>query len=481
MDQRAPLKVGIAAIIGLGGLIGAWMFLAHLDWDSYPVRVVFPDTRGLQLQAPVRMRGVKIGTVKSIELDLTTRKPVVTLRILSRYRQAIPVDSRILITTGLLVTNPQVEIIPGTSSDVMSPETVYQGEEPLSTLAQISPETDRIVKQFSASLDALTPKLTRSMEHVEGILRRTETMVADFGVISSRARRIAANPQLEKTINAALVDIEAIASNARKTTEAFGGELQALMKRNGGRVDDLVTGLLDLLQRFTDTVDAARGLVTRLAEQVNDPRLQQSLQETLDLTKATIARFNQVASDVHMLLGDAAVQGDLKATLTSVRDATESGKKVAADVSRLVERLNLPTGGPRFGIGQPNLDIEFGGRGRTPHFRSNVGVRFPVGKGNTFNLGVFDFAESNKLTAQYGTGLEGLGTFRYGLYASKLGLGLDMNAPSGVQVVLDAYNPNSLTVDARAFFKLNDDFSLWVGADSVFRQTTPSMGVRLRR
>jgi hypothetical protein len=146
-----------------------------------------------------------------------------------------------------------------------------------------------------------------------------------------------------------------------------------------------------------------------------------------------------------------------------------------------VERLNLPSGGPKFGIGQPTLNIEFGGRGSQPYFRSNVGVILPVGEGNTFHLGVFDFAEGNKLSAQYGTQLEGVGSFRYGLYASKLGVGLDLKAPRGVGVTLDAYNPNSLTLDARAYLKLNDDFSIWMGADSVFRRTTPSIGARLRR
>jgi phospholipid/cholesterol/gamma-HCH transport system substrate-binding protein len=481
MDPRVTLKVGAAALLGLAGLLAAWMFLAHYDWDTFALRVAFEDSRGLQLQAPVRMSGVKIGEVRDIALDLRTRKPVVTLRIQSRYRQSIPVDSTIAITTGLLVADPQVEVIPGRSTAFMAPGGLYAGQAPLSPLAQLSPETDQIVKRFAATLDAMTPKLDRSMTHVEGILRRTETMMGDFGVITSRARRIASDPQIEKTLRSALRDLEVISDQARKTTASFSTELQALMTRNSGRVDDLVTGLFDLLQRFTDTVDAARGLVTRLAEQVNDPRLQQSLQETLDLTKATVARFNQVASDVHALLGDAAVQGDVKATLASLRDATESGQKVASDVSRLVERLNLPSGGPKFGIGQPDLSIEFGGRGERPHMRSNVGVRFPIGKDSGFHLGVFDFAEANKLTAQYETQLAGSGKFRYGLYASKLGAGLDVNLPRGVQLRLDAYDPNQLRVDSRAFFRLNDDFSLWVGAEGWLRRTTPSLGVRLQR
>lgn len=481
MDLKATVKVGIAAILGLAGLLAAWAYLAHQDWNTFPLTVRFDDTRGLQLQAPVRMSGVKIGEVKGIELDLTTRKPVVTLRIGNQYRNAIPEDSSIVITTGLLVVNPQVEILPGKSASTMQPGRVYAGAAPISPLAQLSPETDQILKRFSAALETLTPKLDRSMQHVEGILRRTEAMTADLAAITAHARRMAADPQLERTLRSVLRDLEVMASQARHTTTMLGTELESLTKRNSGKVDQLISGLFDLLQRFTDTVDAARGLVTRLAEQVNDPRLQQSLQETLDLTRATMARINQVASDVHVLLGDVEVQGDLKATLAAVRDTTESGRKVAADVSKLVERLNLPSATPRFGIGQPQLGIEFGGRGQRPHFRSTVDVRFPIGKMNAFHVGVYDFAEGNKLTAQYETPLAGIGEFRYGLYAGKLGLGLDMNAPQGVGMRLDVFDPNNLQVDSRAFFKLNDDFSLWVGAEGILRRTTPTIGLRLQR
>lgn len=481
MDAKSSLKVGLAVVLGIAGVVAAWAYLAHLDWNTYAVRVAFADSRGLQPQAPVRMNGVKIGEVRDIELDPASRKPVATLRIEERYRTTIPADSKISITTGLLVTNPQVEIVPGRSTQPLGTDRIYEGQEPSSALAQISPETDQIVKRLAATLDTLTPKLARSMDHVEGILSRTERMVADLTVVSDRARTIAADPDVAKALRSSLRDMEAIARQARKTTDVVGTELSGLAKRNSGRVDTLMTGLFDLLQKFTDTLDSARGLVTRLTDQVTDPRLQQSLQETLELTRATIARFNQVAADVHMLLGDAAVQGDLKATLTSLRDATDSGRKVAADVSKLVERLSLPKGTPSLGIGRPSLSIDFGGRGDRPHFRSNIGFRFPLSDDSGLHLGVFDFAEANKLNVQYETMLTGAGAFRYGLYASKLGVGLDLQTGAGMKLRLDAYDPNRLTVDAKSYVKINDDFSLWVGADSLLRHTTPTLGVRLSR
>ncbi len=77
--------------------------------------------------------------------------------------------------------------------------------------------------------------------------------------------------------------------------------------------------------------------------------------------------------------------------------------------------------------------------------------------------------------------VDGAGAFRYGLYASKLGVGLDLQTGAGMKLRLDAYDPNRLTVDAKSYVKINDDGSLWVGADSLLRHTTPTLGVRLSR
>ena len=77
--------------------------------------------------------------------------------------------------------------------------------------------------------------------------------------------------------------------------------------------------------------------------------------------------------------------------------------------------------------------------------------------------------------------LTGLGALRYGLYASKLGVGFDWGTKPGTNFRLDAYDPNNIRLDARALLRINDDFSLWLGADSLFKQTTPLIGIRLTR
>lgn len=486
MDPKAAAKVGVAVLIGIALFWGAWRFFAHLNLNRYSLYVVFEDTRGLQRQTSVRMNGVPIGEVKEIKLDPDTLKPVVHLMIDNRYRDKIPDDSVIRITSGILITNPQIEITPGKSATTLKPDTYwpepYVQKAPAGTLAQISPEADRAVRQLTASLESLTPKLSQSLDQIQGILKRTDAMLANFQATSESARSLLTDPKIRQTLHATLDDLRAVAHDAHLTAKTLGAELRSTVKRNSSKLDELADNAIDILQKLADTVDAARGMVTKLSEQVSDPRLQQSLQEAVDLTKTTIARFNQIATDIHQLTGDPGVQSNLKTTVTRLKEATEKGLEVAEKADRLLTKISEAAGAaPRLGIGRPSFSVDFLGRTREPRFRSDIGMRLPIGHESALHLGIYDFAETYKLNAQYETPLGGLGSFRYGIYASKLGVGFDWQSAPGTRFTLDAFSPNNFQMDARALFRLNDDFSLWLGADSIFKRTTPLLGVRLTR
>lgn len=485
MESKAAAKVGFMVVIGLALGVAGWWFLSHMNLNAYHLYAVFNDTKGLQKQTPLRMNGVTIGEVEKVELQKGSLKPRLTLSISDDFKNRIPDDSLIHITSGLLISNPQIEILPGKSStayrDGETWRQQYVEANPSSGLAAISPDADKAVKQLTVTIQTLTPKLSATMDSLQGILKRTDSMMANFQEASYSAKNLISDPKLRQTMTALLDDMKAVSSDARQTAKTLTAEFRSVVKRNSGKVDELTTGAVDLLQKFADTVDAARGAVTKLTEQVSDPRLQQSLLETLDLAKTTLARFNQIASDIHNLSGDPNVQNDLKTTVATVKEAAQEGQKLVERINTLVGSLKTGTGGPRFGIGRPEIGIDFLARGNTPHFRSDINVRLPIGTKNAFNLGLYDFADRNKLNAQYETDVRGLGALRYGLYASKLGGGLNWTGPGATQFRLDVYDPNNLKLDARALFKVNDDFSIWLGADSIFKQTTPIFGVRLSR
>jgi phospholipid/cholesterol/gamma-HCH transport system substrate-binding protein len=480
METGSAARVGLFVLVGLAIGLAAWWFLSHASLNRYAVRATFDDVKGLQEQTPVRMNGVSIGEVKRVRLDSATRKPIVTLAIGNDYK--IPEDSSIAVTSGILISNPLVEITPGKSVVVLKDGDVWRGRiaEPVGALAQLSPETSEAVRQLTITVKTLTPQLEGTIKDLRGILKRTEVVMANVQDASYSAKNLIGNPQIRVTMDRLLADMQAVSQDARRTASTVSAEMRGVVKRNSGKFDALANGAVDLLQRFADTVDAARGAVTKLTEQVSDPRLQQSLIETLDLAKTTLARFNQIATDIHSISGDPTVQNDLKTTVSTLRETTEEGQKLVERINTLVGSLPTGKGGPRFGLGRPELAIDFLGRGNTPHFRSDINVRLPIGDKNALNLGIYDFAERNKLNAQYETKI-GPSALRYGIYASKLGMGLDWRTAPGTSFRLDAYNPNSFQLDAKALFRVSDDFSLWLGAESLFKRTTPAIGVRLSR
>lgn len=483
METRSAVKVGIVAVMGLALLVALWAFLSHLSVGRYTLDVVFEDTKGLVPQTQVLMNGKPIGEVRRVELRPSDLRPVVTLAIEKKYR--IPANARIQITSGILITNPQVLIYlpePPSTQSLTGPEwpSALVDARPASALAQMSPEASAAVAKLTATMETLTPKLTASLDQVQGILQRTDRMMANFERASDSMRTLVADPKIRRTVQKTLDDFSAVSTELSRTTVTLSSELRGLVGRNSGKLDEMVNGALDLLLNLKDTLDAARAMVTRLAEQASDPRLQQVLQETLDLAKTTIARFNQIASDIQQITGDAEVQSNLKATAEKVREASEKGQEIATRVGAMMDRLSLPKVDRPFGLGEPSVGIDFLLRDGRPRFRSDVRLSVPIKQSNRLELGLYDFADRNKLVAQYGTDV-GLGLFRYGIYASKLGAGLDLGLGARSSLQLDLYDPNRLQFDVRALVDLNKDFALWVGADSLFRKSTPMIGMRLKR
>lgn len=478
MERHSALKVGIGIALGAALFWYVFGFFSRLDLDTYPLRVVFPNTNGLIAKSPVRMNGVTVGDVASIELN-SDFKPLVTLRIQKKVR--IPRNARFSFTSGLLIANPQIQIDPTVtpSADTLAENALVNGES-ASALSSLSPEASQAVQELTGTMRALGPKISKTLDEMNAILKNANAIVADFKSVSGSVKQLASDESIRLALRRTLANLTEMSAIARKTADAVSLDLKDTLKRNSGKLEQLADGAIELLQSFAETVDTARASLAKLSEQVTDPRIQQSLAETLDLARVTMARFGQIAADIHSLLGDADVQGDIKDTLASLKRATEQGQQVVEKVSNLVSKIDLPKGGPKLGIGRPAFAVDLLGRAYSPRFRSDLSVRFPIGETNAFTLGLYDFAEQNKFIAQ-GETLLGHGSFRYGLYASKLGLGFDWQASPNLKLVLDGFNPNDPQFDARALVHLTNDFSLWVGADRVFKRTTPVLGVRLKR
>jgi phospholipid/cholesterol/gamma-HCH transport system substrate-binding protein len=78
---------------------------------SYEITANFDEIGSLKVRAPVKIGGVQIGEVSNIQLNPTTYKAVVTLKIRDQFK-AIPDDSSAGILTAGLLGDNYVEITP---------------------------------------------------------------------------------------------------------------------------------------------------------------------------------------------------------------------------------------------------------------------------------------------------------------------------------------------------------------------------------
>ncbi len=111
-------------------------------------------------------------------------------------------------------------------------------------------------------------------------------------------------------------------------------------------------------------------------------------------------------------------------------------------------------------------------------FRLDLDARVPFGQRSLFNAGLYDLGENTRLDLQFGNNLTDQLLVRYGIYASKIGAGLEYAAPAGFGLRADLYDPNHPRLDVRGLIRVNKNASLWVGGQSIFDNPSPAVGVQ---
>ena len=125
MTQRRSYQIGTGLFILLG--FAALGYLAtqttsvanFRQGDSYTLRARFTNIGQLKLRAPVKLAGVRIGSVESIELDPLKLDALVRISVDKRFNE-LPDDSAAAIFTSGLLGDQYVGIQPGGSPDMFA-------------------------------------------------------------------------------------------------------------------------------------------------------------------------------------------------------------------------------------------------------------------------------------------------------------------------------------------------------------------------
>lgn len=140
--------VGIFVAAGFAALFGLAMQVSNIPvfqtTQGYDVHLRFDNVGGLRVRAPVTMAGVRIGRVKSIELDPTRYDAVVTVTIEERFDQ-IPEDTSAAIYTSGLLGEQYIALDPGGLDWYLEP-----GDE--IALTQSALVLERLIGRFLTSI-----------------------------------------------------------------------------------------------------------------------------------------------------------------------------------------------------------------------------------------------------------------------------------------------------------------------------------------
>jgi phospholipid/cholesterol/gamma-HCH transport system substrate-binding protein len=120
-ENRAEVIVGAAVLAAAIGFLFYASGGSGLGGDSssYPLKASFRSAEGISPGSDVRMAGVKVGTITSMALNPDTFYADVTISVNNDIH--LPDDSAIAISSEGLLGGNFVELVPGGSSDNLSP------------------------------------------------------------------------------------------------------------------------------------------------------------------------------------------------------------------------------------------------------------------------------------------------------------------------------------------------------------------------
>jgi len=457
----AELKVGLITLLAVALLalftyyIGGSLGAKH----TYAVFVLFDNARGLQQGDPVHMVGVKIGEVKSVKITPSPRKAEATLAIDRRF--PLYYNYTFQITASGLIQERSIEVIPapsgeeglqladqskvpGTAAPDLS-DLLVTGESVLTSLRHTSEQLSSVMGD-----KALMENVRRALESL-ALAADSARQLADTAVTIARQ----AQPQTEEM----LTRLQMAAADLQSTTSAVREVLE-----KGTTLEDLQQTAVNIraisrnAERFSESI----------AELAADPEMQRDLKATVRELHSMGATLNDVASDLK------AFSSQLKEAAPSIPKVAKQAEQMATTVTELQERLKPPEM-------HADFHVLYSPKAGRSFSTGNVDFNYPTMSQRFLRLGVDDIGETTDFNAQIGERMR-LGTIRYGLVRSRLGVGFDYRPSRRTGVSVDVFNPNSLRTDITGEVGLgNSGWSVMMGVRDLGKENLYVVGGKVTR
>jgi phospholipid/cholesterol/gamma-HCH transport system substrate-binding protein len=453
MRTGAEIKVGIITLFAVALLLVFAFYIRGFRATAvtYKIDVTFDDARGLQRGDPVRMLGVKIGQVHSVEIT-PELKAQVTLSI--DGEQELYDHYKFRIGTSGLIQERFVEVIPAPREPYVNKLTDGASVEGI-----VRPDLSDLMDAGSRLLDNLD-RTSRRLSLVLGdqeILTGIRDALQSFSQLANTVSVLAeqSQPELLDTlsgIRSASADLKAVATEVRtRLTE-------------GSALDDIE----ETARRLREIATRAERISTDLAKLTSDPDIEQQV-------RTTIAAVSQAAQSAEK------VGADLEVVSTKLREAAPAIPVIAEEASEFAGASAVL----RQRLQPPKIDAAFDVLYGPGADRSYSSARLDIGAGQDrfLRIGIDDIGEDSTANIQLGEP-QRRAVLRYGLVRSRLGIGADFDLPREITLSFDLFDPNALRADVLVkvpFVQGRAGWSLLAGARDLGEENVYVGGIRLER
>ncbi len=480
-SSQTAFQVGLLIVIGvvIFGFCYYFFYGAERGSNSYSISVLFKDAQGVDKQANVDLAGVKIGTVSSVGLSQDTGKAIVRLDIEKKYR--IPKGSQIIVAGSLLGGASMVTISPPLQNGPLPPDAYIS--------AGATVEGDE-----TASLAALQAKAGGLINQVEITGAKANKLLDQVAITTQSINKILSDPRLRSSLFDSVQNIDLATKNGLLLTDQLRTTLaedNAQVHGALGNVTDMTSDMKGITEtnrskinaiiaNLNDTTATLSQLTTKTNEQLAKGQTIQNMSDTMANLKDASVKLDKITDDVESITGDKTVQGELKTTVHNVSVAS-------GQTELLVQRLTALTGGTRGPAKRGDLQfqtrLDFSQDFRLSKFRTDFDLYAPLSNVDFARVGVYDITEGDKLNLQYGqvSSYNKLFTYRAGIYASKVGIGVDYDLFGAHALSFDLFDPNRPRLDVRERVKINKNASVTFGLDNVPRTNDAMLGLQLER
>jgi phospholipid/cholesterol/gamma-HCH transport system substrate-binding protein len=333
-ERRYQFSVGLFVLAGMGVAVWLTFQFGKLPtyWEKhFQVVAHFHSAPGLKIGIPVRLSGIKLGSVSDVRIDREQGGVLVRLDIHEDYQ--LPKDSVWQIHRTIL-GDASIDVLPGSAQDLLKHGDLVEGNAPddpmevvrrlehtvsqtLTSFTKTSKvwenvglDVNRVINDKEHDLDMVILKaaetfeqLTKALKTAEATMQGAQTLVADPVIQKNLKEAVAAIPRLIKETEQTLIVAQAAVSSVQKSMQNLELASQPLVTYSKPILQKVDANLNDLHGILSDVKVASKILASEdgtFQAFAKNPDLYRNLNRSAALLSVLLQNLDPVIKDVRI-------------------------------------------------------------------------------------------------------------------------------------------------------------------------------------